>query len=454
MLPSIPASWPPSGENGSDFVAVILAPLHQKDAGVMLKLSRQELSWVLYDVGNSAFVLIVVTTVMPIFFKDVAAGHMEDASSTALWGVANAAASLVVAVLAPVLGTLADYRYMKKRFFGGFAGLGIGFTAILVFAGGGDWLIALAAFVAARIGFAGANVFYDAFLTDVTEPGRMNRVSAAGYGFGYVGGAVPFVAVIAVILWAGAGAERPGISPAASRIAFVIVAVWWLLFSLPMLRNVDQRYFVAPDPKPIRSGFRRLAETFKKIRQHRQTFLFLAAYFFYIDGVDTIITMAAAYGRDIGLSVTMLVLVVLAIQIVAFPFTLLYGRLADCFTTRSMIFAGIGVYTVVVFIGFFLPSLPADWKVGAFWVLAMLVASAQGGIQALSRSYFGMLIPARQSAEFFGFYNIFGKFAAIIGPFLMGVVGRAAGDSRYGILSVLVLFVIGGLILRKVEEPG
>jgi len=418
------------------------------------RLTREEMSWVLYDVGNSAFVLIVVTTVMPIFFKDVTARQLDPASSTAAWGITNAAASLVVAVLAPVLGTLADYRGMKKRFFLAFAGLGIAFTLLLTFAGAGNWLFALAVFAVARIGFAGANVFYDAFLTDVTVSDRMNRISSVGYGWGYIGGAVPFVVVIAVILAGAGGGAAAGISPAAARAAFVIVAVWWLAFSFPMLRNVGQRHFLPAEPNPVRQSFRRLARTFAQIRRHRGAFLFLAAYFFYIDGVDTIITMAAAYGRDLGLSVSMLILVVLAIQVVAFPCALVYGRLADRFSARAMIYAGIGVYTVIVMIGFFLPSMPGAVKVHAFWLLAMLVATSQGGIQALSRSYFGRLIPPRQSAEFFGFYNIFGKFATIIGPFLMGVVGQAAGDSRYGILSVLVLFVIGGLILRKVEDPG
>ncbi|MCF8079531.1 MAG: MFS transporter [Desulfobacterales bacterium] len=418
------------------------------------RLSRQELSWVLYDVGNSAFVLIVVTTVMPIFFKDVSARHLPPASSTAAWGMANAAASLVVAVLAPILGALADYQYLKKRFFGGFAAAGIAFTLLLVFAGAGSWGFALAVFVLARIGFAGANVFYDAFLTDVTDPDRMNRISAAGYGWGYIGSTIPFIAVIGVILWSASDGAPPGISTGASRIAFGIVSVWWLAFSLPMLRYVHQRHYLPAEPKPIRASLRRLARTFRQIRAHRSAFLFLAAYFFYIDGVDTIITMAAVYGRDIGLSVKMLIIVVLAIQIVAFPFALLYGRLADRFSARTMIYAGIGVYTIIVFLGFFLPALSPGMKIAAFWLLAMLVATSQGGIQALSRSYFGRLIPARQSAKFFGFYNIFGKFATIIGPFLMGFVSHAAGDSRYGILSILVLFIIGGLILRKVEEPG
>ena len=240
-------------------------------------MSRQELSWVLYDVGNSAFVLIVVTTVMPIFFKDVTARQLDPASSTAAWGITNAVASLVVAVLAPVLGTMADYRRMKKRFLAAFAFTGIAFTLLLTLTGAGHWAFALAVFAVARIGFSGANVFYDAFLTDVTEPDRMNRVSATGYGWGYIGGAIPFVAVIAIILLGQAGHAAGGISPAASKAAFVIVAAWWLVFSIPLLRNVDQRHFLPAEPNPVREGFRRLVRTFRQIRQHRGAFLFLAA---------------------------------------------------------------------------------------------------------------------------------------------------------------------------------
>jgi UMF1 family MFS transporter len=453
MLPSLPAFWPSSERGSARLDSGCWAPRGRKGISVKLKLNREELSWVLYDVGNSAFVLIVVTTVMPIFFKDVTARQLDPASSTAAWGITNAVASLVVAVLAPVLGTMADYRKMKKRFFAAFAAAGIAFTLVLTVTGAGHWVFALAVFAVARIGFAGANVFYDAFLTDVTEPDRMNRVSATGYGWGYIGGAIPFVAVIAIILLGQDGNAAGGISAGASKAAFVIVAVWWLVFSIPILRNVDQRHFLPPAPHPVREGFRRLVRTFGQIRQHRGAFLFLAAYFFYIDGVDTIITMAAAYGRDIGLSVSMLIVVVLAIQVVAFPCALVYGRLADRFSARAMIYAGIGVYTVIVMIGFFLPVMPAGVRIHAFWLLAMLVATSMGGIQALSRSYFGRLIPPQQSAEFFGFYNIFGKFATIIGPFLMGVVGQVTGESRYGILSVLLLFVVGGLILRKVEDP-
>jgi UMF1 family MFS transporter len=245
------------------------------------------------------------------------------------------------------------------------------------------------------------------------------------------------------------------ISIESAKIAFVIVALWWLGFSFPILKNVSQVHFIEPVAHPIKDSFIRLLKTFREIQKYKNALLFLIAYFFYIDGVDTIITMATAYGRDIGLGITMLILVVLMIQVVAFPFALVYGKLAKKYSTKAMLFAGIGIYTLITLISFFLPALPTmQMKVLVFWVLAFLVATSQGGIQALSRSYFGKLIPAEHAGEFFGFYNIFGKFAAITGPFLVGLITRVTGHSRFGILSIIVLFIIGGIFLIKVDrEP-
>ena len=415
------------------------------------KLTGIEKSWVLYDVANSAFILIVVTTVMPLFFKDFAAKGMENAVATANWGFANSAASLLLAALAPILGTIADYRGLKKKFLVFFLLLGVAFTLMLTTVGPGRWLYCLAIFVVARIGFAGANLFYDAFLVDVTDSERMDWVSANGYAWGYIGSVVPFLAVIGLIM-VGMTAEGGGILPELpAKTGFVIVALWWLVFSIPLLRKVRQRHYIPPEPRPIRSSFRRLFDTFREIRRHRRAFVFLIAYFFYIDGVDTVITMATSYGRDLGFGVPTLIGVVLMIQIVAFPFALVYGRLAGVFGTRRMLFVGIAVYVVITLGSFIMPDLPSmELKTAAFWALAFLVATSMGGIQALSRSFFGRLIPPERSAEFFGFYNIFGKFATIIGPFLMGVISRMTGDSRYGILSILILFVAGGVALMKV----
>ncbi len=417
-----------------------------------LKMTREEISWVLYDVGNSAFVLIMVTALMPIYFKDVAAAGMSGAESTANWGFANSAASFILAILSPILGAMADYEGMKKRFFLFFLALGLGFTVLLLSIDKGQWLPCLILFVVARVGWAGANIFYDSFLVDITSIKRMDHVSTLGYGYGYIGSVVPFLLVIGLILWSG---MADGLPVGAIRISFVIVAFWWLLFSLPAIKNLQQIHYLPADPSRISGSFKRLWRTVREVRRHKQVFLFLAAYFFYIDGVGTIITMSTAYGRDLGFGVTMLIVVLLFIQLVAFPFALLFGRLAGIFSTRRMLMAGIGVYCLVTLVAFYLPALDGQaQKNMAFWFIAFLVASSMGGIQALSRSYYGRLIPAEKSAEFFGFYNVFGKFAAICGPLLMGMVGRLTGETRWGVLSILLLFVVGCILLDRVKDPA
>ncbi|MFO7495223.1 MAG: MFS transporter [Desulfobacterales bacterium] len=415
-------------------------------------MTREEISWILYDVANSAFVLIVVTAVMPIFFKDIAAAGLDPAVSTAHWGFANSLASLVLALLAPVLGSIADYRSFKKRFLLAFCGLGVTATLMLTTVERGDWRLCLAIFVLAKVGYAGANLFYDAFLVDVAPPERMDWVSAMGYAAGYIGSVVPFVWVLLLISRANAATPGEALPEGAARLGFAGVAVWWLAFTIPLMLTLQQKHFLPPSRRPVADSFRRLWQTLGEIRRYRNVFLFLVAYFFYIDGVDTIIVMATAYGRDIGLGVNVLILAILVIQLVAFPFTLLYGRLAKAFPGKTMLYVGIGVYVLIVLLAFFLPEAGSmRAKTILFWVLAVLVATSMGGIQALSRSFFGRLIPAERSAAFFGFYNIFGKFAAITGPFLMGVVSRVTGSSRFGVLSILVLFVIGGIVLKRVK---
>ena len=412
-------------------------------------MSRSERAWVLYDVGNSAFVLVMVTAIMPIFYKDVAAAGMSPVESTAHWGFANSLSSLLLALAAPVLGAMADRRGRKRQFFLAFLFLGIAFTIFLAVVGAGQWLLCLLLFVVARVGWAGANIFYDAFLPEVAIPERRDLISARGYAYGYIGSVLPFLAIIAILLASGMDSGLPA-GPA--RLGFVLVALWWLLLSLPAMRHLRERRRTTEQAATI-GGWSSLLQTFFDLRRHKQAFLFLLAYFFYIDGVDTIITMATAYGRDLGFGVTLLIAVLLVIQIVAFPCALLFGRLAQRFSARGMIFVGIAIYALVVGIAFLLPSIPdMRIKIAVFWMLAVLVASAMGGIQALSRSYFCRLIPPEKSAEFFGFYNVSGKFAAITGPFLMGLIGQASGDSRWGVLSILALLLLGAAILTRVRE--
>ncbi|MDX9835673.1 MAG: MFS transporter, partial [Desulfobulbus sp.] len=397
-----------------------------------LRLTREERSWVLYDVANSAFVLVMVTAIMPLYYKEVIVAGLPDATATANWGFANSAASLTLALLAPLLGALADYRGRKKQFFATFLVLGLVGCLALTLIQPGQGFLCLLVFVLARVGWSGANIFYDAFLVDVSTPERMDTVSARGYGYGYIGSVLPFLAVVGLLLVGGLDSGLPGREV---RIGFVVVAVWWLLFSLPALVNLRQRHDLDPTAAPVADSLRRLGQTFCEVRRHRQAFLFLLAYFFYIDGVDTIITMATAYGRDLGFSVPLLIGVLLFIQVVAWPCALFYGRLAVAFSSWRLLLTGIGVYCLVTLLAFLLPSIPDQrMQVACFWLLAFLVASSMGGIQALSRSTFGRLIPAERSGEFFGLYNVVGKFAAIIGPFLMGLVGRLTGHSRWGVL--------------------
>jgi UMF1 family MFS transporter len=416
-------------------------------------VTKAQKSWILYDVGNSAFVLVIVTAIMPIFFKEIAARGMPAEVSTAWWGYANSLSGIILAVIAPILGACADYQGWKKRLFALFLTIGITATALLYFCTEGAWLYCLGVFVIARTGWAGANVFYDAFITDISEHREMDRVSAAGYAWGYIGSVIPFLIIIVLIVTLQKTDATATIPVLAAQLSFVIVALWWLLLSLPMLRQVRQVHFIPLATRPLRSAWQRVVGTLRHLRAHRNAFTFLLAYFFYIDGIDTIITMAVVYGVDIGISSTALILAILTIQVIAFPCTLLWGRLTKSFPAKRLLQAGIAIYSLITLIAFLLPSLSSiAEKTTGFWLLAILVATSMGGIQALSRSFYGRLIPPEQSGEFFSFYDIFGKFAAIIGPFLVGITGQLSGDSRYGVLSVLLLFLAGSVILTQVKE--
>ena len=418
---------------------------------------RGERAWVLYDVANSGYTLIVTTAIFPLFYKNVIAAGVGGATSTARLAFASSLFTLVVAVLATALGPMADYEGRKKRFFAAFFGLGVVATGLLAFAADGRELAALAVYVVSAIGFGAANVFYDSFLTDVTSRERMDRLSSAGYAWGYIGSTVPFVAAMVLI---NAGPSLGFTSQVvAVRIAFLIAAVWWAVFTVPLLRRVRQVHFIArvgPSvADTVRDSVRRVIEVVRDIPRYRAVFLFLVAYFLYIDGVGTIIKLATAYGTDLGLSASTLLMILLVVQVVAFPCALLYGRLASRRqgAARTMLLIGIGVYVVVTVLAFVIPRLPEPARVPLFWTISMLVASSQGGIQALSRSCYAQLIPARAAAEFFGFYNIFGKFAAILGPLLVGVFAQLTGDTSIGVLSIAVLFVAGGILLTRVPPP-
>ena len=415
------------------------------------RMSRSEISWILYDVGNSAFVLVMVTALMPIYFKDFAASGLPDATSTSYWGFANSCASLVLAVLSPILGALADYRNRKKILFLIFLSIGLFFNTSLAFTAEGKWLLCLILFIFARIGWAGANIFYDSFLVDVTTRQRMDVISSRGYGFGYIGSVIPFLAIIMLMLSSSHAGQ--GLPVAQTRTGFLIVAAWWLLMSVPAITCVRQVHYQPIPGSLIKDSFLRLGQTLGNIREYRQVFYFLIAYFFYIDGVGTVISMSTAYGRDLGFGINQLIMVLLFIQVIAFPCALVFGHLAVRFSSKSMIMTGIFIYCIITIAAFSLPAIDnLPIKTTLFWIIAFLVASSMGGIQALSRSYFGKLIPPEKSGEFFGFYNVFGKFAAIGGPFIMGLITSITGESRWGILSLLFLFIAGAWFLSRVEE--
>lgn len=418
-----------------------------------MSLSPAEKSWVLYDVANSAFVLVVVTTVMPIFFKEIVAAGTPPHLSTAWWGYANSLSSALLVLLAPVCGTIADYDRFKKRFILLFLLTGVAATFLLSFSGPGAILSSLLLYVVARTAWGGANVFYDSLLTDVTTPDRYDRISTLGYAWGYIGSVVPFVAVILLLLGTKQPADTSSIPLAGSRWGFVVVSLWWLLFSIPLLRNVTQRFSPPLPAGAITTAMQELRRTFSHVRTYRNPFLFLLSYFFFIDGVDTIITMAVAYGVDLGLGSSTLILAILVIQIVAFPSSLLWGRLSDTHRIKPLLLMGIGIYAIITLLAFMMPSLSSlPLKRSLFWLTSLLVATSMGGIQALSRSFFARLIPPEHSAEFFGFFNISGKFATITGPALVAFASEATGSSRYGILTILFLFGAGALILPFVQE--
>lgn len=400
-----------------------------------MKLSKEEKSWILVDCGNSAYSMAVTTALLPIIF-----GMFDHVKSSMDLGYFNSIASILVAVLSPILGTIADYKDKKKRFFMFFTFLGVFATAALAFVppSSGLWQLLILFFVLSAIGFAGANIFYDAFLVDITNDERMDKVSSLGFAFGYITSVIPFGISLALIFLLGMD-EAIGY-----QIGFIITALWWGLFTIPMIRNVKQRHYIDPEPRPVMQSFKRLAVTMKNIKQHKFVFIFLCAYFFYIDGVDTIIKMVVPYATSVlgddALDTFTLLGILLIIQIIAFPCAILYGNLAKRFSARTMIIFGIFTYIVSCISAYFISSV---WHI---FILGAMIGSAQGGIQALSRSYYAKIVPKEKSNEFFGFYNIFGKFSAIVGPSVMSLTTTITGNARLSILGIIPLFIVGFLI--------
>lgn len=407
-------------------------------------------SWALYDWANSAFATTIVAGFFPVFFKRYWSEGSEVAESTLRLGLANSAASAVIIVLAPLLGAVADAAAARKRFLVAFAALGILATAGLFFVARGDWFGAWLLFVIASVGWMGGNVFYDALLVNVARDSERDRASAFGYALGYLGGGLLFALnVVAVLKPSLFGLKDAAL---ATRLSFLSVAVWWALFSIPLLRFVrepDVRGSVRAPLAAIGVALRQLRHTLRHIRQLRVTFVFLLAYWLYIDGVDTIIRMAVDYGLSIGLEEKHLIGALLLTQFIGFPAAIIFGTLGERLGPKRGILLGIAVYIGVTVWAAQMESA------SEFYALAATVGLVQGGVQALSRSLYARLIPEASATEFFGFYNMLGKFAAVLGPTLVGFVGVATGSPRASILAVLVLFVSGAVLLTRVDvEAG
>ena len=403
-----------------------------------MKLTKLEKSWILYDVGNSAFTLLV-STIMPIYFNYLASSAgISDENYLAYWGYAASIATLIVALSGPVLGTLADYKGFKKPIF--LVALIVGALGCIALGLAKAWLIFLVIFVVAKTGYAASLVFYDAMLNDVTDETRVDSVSSLGYAWGYVGSCLPFLLCLGLVL----GAEPLGLTmEVAMGLSFTVVALWWVGCALPLLRRYRQTYYIDRQPRPVRSSFGRLLKTLKNVKAEKNIFLFLLAFFFYIDGVYTIIDMATAYGSALGLDSTGLLLALLVTQIVAFPCAIVFGRLSKTVKNSRLITICILAYLGIAIFAMFLVS---QWQ---FWVLAVLVGMFQGGIQALSRSYFAKIVPNERSGEYFGLMDICGKGAAFFGTTIVSVITQATSKMNLGVGAIAILFVAGLLLFRR-----
>jgi UMF1 family MFS transporter len=416
-------------------------------------------SWCMYDWANSAFITTIGSAVLPAFFGAVVAAglsEVQQSRATQVWGLTTALAAAIVAVLAIVLGPIADYSASKKRFLGFFAGLGIIASLAMVTVGRGDWVWCILLYVLGRIGFSGANIFYDSLLPHVAKEDEMDRVSSLGYALGYLGGGILLAVNIAMILFAPEG-ELWGVpwGEWMPRFSFFSVGIWWLVFSIPILRNVTEPAGAAvggPRISPLKAGFGRLQETARDLGRYKQLLLFLVAFWLYNDGISTIIDMATIYGQEVftaqGIedATIHLIAALLITQFVGFPFAYLFGWVAKKLGAKRSIYLALVWYALICVGGFFMTRV---WQ---FYALAVAVGFVQGGSQALSRSLYGAMTPKSKAAEFFGFFNIMGKFSAILGPVLFAAVGRLFGQSRYSIISLILFFIVGIVLLTRVDE--
>ena len=418
-----------------------------------LGFTKEETSWILYDVGNSAQVLTTCTVIFPLLIAKITPGD-----SSVYVGWANAIYAIILALISPVLGTMADYKDKKMRMFKFFLYMGIfgGFALALPFI---DYKMALLVFVIAMLGYNGSIIFYDAFIVDVCDDERVDKVSAAGYAWGYIGSVLPFLIFVipfaAVTLFGDKVTGDLVIGSftltyrMACGITMGLAVLWWWIYSRPMLKNVKQKNYHEPVPHVIKESFAHLWHTFRDVKKNKNIFLFCISYFFYIDCVNTVIKMAVSLATEMGITDTMSLVVVIFINIIACPFSILFGKLVGNFGSKKMIYAGIIGYIGVVGCGAMIQSNPSF-----IWLVALLVGMFQGGIQSVSRSYFAKLIPDKaDSNEFFGFFSVFSKFSAILGPIAVSIIIMITGETRYGILGFIPMMVLGMIFLMFVKDP-
>ncbi|MCL2521163.1 MAG: MFS transporter [Spirochaetaceae bacterium] len=408
----------------------------------MTKFNKLERSWIMCDFANAAYSIMITTAIFPMFFNSVAReGGLTGDETTTFLNLANSGYAILMALLAPVLGTISDYLGFKKKFFTFFLIIGLIGTGLMATIQGGAWVYALILYVISAIGMAGSVVFGDALLMDVTPKENMHKLSSFSWGFGYIGGLIPFI--IAVVLY------QAEIMPI--RFAFAITAAWWLIFIIPFLKNVKQRYGIAPEPKPVVKSFNRLLQTFKEARKYKKIFIFLLAFFFYIDGVGTIFKVAVDFALRVGIPEDRVLIVLVGSQLVAIPSTIFLGRLSSRYSIRRLITISIIVYMVAVSLATFVTLLADDSALSLplFVVMAVLVSMFIGLIQSLSRSYFAQIIPRDKAGQFFGLYDIFAKFAAIIGPLFIAFGAWRFGGYTFGMLSLLGMFIVGLILFHK-----
>lgn len=407
---------------------------------------NKALAWAFYDWANSAFATTVMAGFFPVFFKQYWSAGNDATASTWHLGIANSAASLLVMILSPVLGAIADKGSAKKRFLLLFTVLGVLGVALLPMIGQGQWVLAAWCYSLATLGFAGGLTFYDALIVAVAEPREFHRVSALGYALGYLGGGLLFAVNVAMVV-------KPGFfaipdATTAIKIAFISVAVWWAVFSLPLFMRVDEPRNARPLSgwNAIRAGLVELRASIRELRESRPVVLFLAAYFLYIDGVDTVVRMAIDYGMALGFDSNSLIIALLVTQFVGFPAAIIFGQIGDHLGPKAGILIAILIYIAVLIYAFYMQ------RVAEFYVLAVAIGLVQGGVQSLSRSLYAGLIPKQKSAEYFGLYNMWGKFSAVLGPILVGWVSVATNSPRFSILSIAVLFIAGAILLYRVDD--